>query len=115
MALLSCQREFCKEPGLVADGRDMGTVVFPEAKFKFFLTASVEVRARRRLKQLSHNGTNGTLETILAEMQARDKRDAERAVAPMQPAIDAIMIDTSNLAFEAVCERVWQFVQVAKS
>ncbi len=94
--------EFKKAPGLVADGRDMGTVVFPEATLKIFLTASNEIRAKRRFKQLSEKGKSVTLSDVLNELNARDERDSTRAVAPLKPASDAVQIDTSDLDVTAV-------------
>jgi cytidylate kinase len=105
-ALLSRQREFQKSPGLVADGRDMGTVVFPEAPLKIYLTASVEERAQRRYKQLKEKGQNVNLSALLDEIQARDDRDINRAVAPLRPAEDAKIIDSSVMSIEQVFEEV---------
>ena len=96
-ALLALQRNFCQAPGLVADGRDMGTVVFPDAPHKFYLTASAEIRAERRLKQLSQQGLSAKLCDLIQEINARDERDTNRPVAPLKPAVDAIVIDTSSL------------------
>lgn len=95
-ALLERQRAFRAAPGLVADGRDMGTVVFPDAPLKVFLTASVEERAKRRLKQLNEQGVNASLSAVKTEMAARDERDRQRSVAPLQPAADARVLDTSG-------------------
>ena len=94
-ALLQRQREFCRAPGLIADGRDMGTVVFPDAPLKFFLTASAEERARRRYKQLIAKGENVSLPRLLEDIQERDARDSSRAASPLVPAEDAIVIDSS--------------------
>ncbi|MBS3785954.1 MAG: (d)CMP kinase [Gammaproteobacteria bacterium] len=105
-ALLDRQRQFRKAPGLVADGRDMGTVVFADAPLKFFLTASVEERARRRHNQLMQKGISATLGDLLKELKARDKRDSERTAAPLVPAEDAITVDTTDLSAEAVIEKV---------
>lgn len=105
-ALKERQRAFRREPGLVADGRDMGTVIFPGAPYKVFLTASAEERAQRRYKQLSDKGVSVTLAGLLREILARDARDANRAVAPLRPAEDAVHIDTTGLAIETVVERV---------
>ncbi len=108
-ALLQRQRDFRQLPGLVADGRDMGTTVFPDASLKFFLTASAEVRAERRYKQLKEKGLGASLTTLLAEIAERDERDRTRSVSPLKPAEDAIVIDTSHLGidevFSAVLER----------
>ncbi|HSG62163.1 MAG TPA: (d)CMP kinase [Pseudomonadales bacterium] len=105
-ALLSRQREFQRAPGLVADGRDMGTVVFPEAPLKIYLTASVEERAQRRYKQLKEKGQNVNLSALLDDIQARDDRDMNRAVAPLRPAEDAEMIDSSLMSIDEVFEKV---------
>lgn len=112
-ALLQCQRDLCKPPGLVADGRDMGTVVFPEAKLKLFFDASTEIRAQRRLKQLKKKGNDVSLEQILTELKSRDERDRTRSVSPLKPADDAILIDTSDLSVEAVLEQVCEAVAEA--
>jgi CMP/dCMP kinase len=105
-ALRERQRAFRQPPGLVADGRDMGTVIFPDAAFKVFLTASAEERAERRYKQLNDKGVSVTVTGLLREILARDARDASRAVAPLRPAEDAVRIDTTGLPIEAVVERV---------
>ncbi|MEX1670030.1 (d)CMP kinase [Zhongshania guokunii] len=105
-ALLQRQRDFAQAPGLVADGRDMGTVVFTDAPLKIFLTASAEERAQRRYKQLKSKGDDVNLATLLGEIQARDKRDSERELAPLKPAADAIQLDSSGLGIEEVFERV---------
>ncbi len=105
-ALRDRQRAFRRLPGLVADGRDMGTVIFPDASYKVFLTASPEERAERRYKQLKEKGVSVTLDDLLREILARDARDANRAVAPLRPADDAVAIDTTGLGIDAVVERV---------
>src|SRR5450432_4878671 len=105
-ALFEKQRSFRKAPGLVADGRDMGTVIFPDAAHKIFLTASAEERARRRYKQLKEKGLGVTLAALLREIQARDVRDAERTVAPLKPATDAVLIDSTGMPIEAVVATV---------
>lgn len=105
-ALLDWQREQAGEPGLVADGRDMGTVVFPAAPVKIFLDASAEERAKRRYKQLMEKGLAANLATLTAEIRERDERDRNRAVAPLRPAADAVVIDSTALGIEAVLERV---------
>lgn len=105
-ALTARQRAFRQPPGLVADGRDMGTVIFPDAAFKVFLTASAGERAERRYKQLIDKGVSVTLDGLLREILARDARDASRAVAPLRPADDAVRIDTTGLPIDAVVERV---------
>ena len=99
-ALLEWQRRFRRLPGLVADGRDMGTVVFPEAGLKIFLTARPEVRAERRHKQLKDKGINIPLEEVVEEVRARDRRDSSREVAPLLPAQDALIIDNSDQAVD---------------
>lgn len=101
-ALLHKQRAFCRLPGLVADGRDMGTVVFPEAKFKVFLTASAEERARRRFKQLKEKGIDVSLISLAKEIEERDKRDTERSVAPLKMADDAVLVDSSEMSIDEV-------------
>jgi len=105
-ALLDRQRRFRLVPGLVADGRDMGTVVFPDADAKIFLTASAEERARRRCKQLNEKRISVKFEDVLADIQVRDERDASRSVAPLQPAKDADLLDTSELDIPATIERL---------
>ena len=100
-ALLGRQRAFRRPPGLVADGRDMGTVVFPDAKLKVFLTASQEERAERRYKQLIEKGISSTIESLLRDIRERDARDAERAVAPLAPAADAVILDTTGMTIAA--------------
>ena len=92
--------------GLVADGRDMGTVIFPDARFKVFLTASAEERAERRYNQLKQKGLEVTLDGLLREILARDARDAQRAVAPLKPAFDAVIVDTTGVGIDAVVEQV---------
>ncbi len=109
-ALKDRQRAFQQWPGLVADGRDMGTVIFPNARVKLFLTASADERAERRYKQLKDKGVSVTLGGLLREILARDARDASRAVAPLRPAEDAVRIDTTGLAIDAVVERVLALV-----
>lgn len=110
-ALLKVQRDFQQPPGLVADGRDMGTVVFPQAEVKIFLTASADERAERRLKQLKEKGVNATFRALLGEIQARDERDRTRAVAPLRPARDATVVDTTGIAVEAVCRQILSIVE----
>ncbi len=105
-ALLQRQRAFLEAPGLVADGRDMGTVVFPEAPLKIFLTASVEERAQRRYLQLKEKGDAVNLASLFDEIRARDERDTQRAVAPLKPAADAILLDSTQLSIEQVLERI---------
>ncbi len=101
-ALVACQRAYQRAPGLVTDGRDMGTVIFPEANLKLFLTAEPEERARRRLKQLQQQGIHANLDEILTEQHARDARDQARVVAPLKPADDAVIIDTTLLNSQEV-------------
>ena len=105
-ALLKRQRAFRQPPGLVADGRDMGTVVFPDAVLKIFLTASPEVRAERRYKQLIEKGISANLRALSRDLQERDARDANRAVAPLVPAPDSQVLDSSALSVEAVVEQI---------
>ncbi|AAW75433.1 (d)CMP kinase [Xanthomonas oryzae pv. oryzae] len=105
-ALKERQRAFRRAPGLVADGRDMGTVIFPDAAFKVFLTASAEERAGRRHKQLMEKGVSVTFADLLREIMARDARDAQRVVAPLRSAKDAVLIDTSGIGVEDVVQRV---------
>lgn len=105
-ALLKRQRAFRQPPGLVADGRDMGTVVFPDASLKIFLTASPEVRAERRYKQLIEKGINANLRALSRDLQERDARDANRAVAPLVPAPDSQVLDSSALSVDAVVEQI---------
>ncbi|MGN0902669.1 MAG: (d)CMP kinase [Succinivibrio sp.] len=110
-ALLQRQREFLKEPGLVADGRDMGTVVFPKAQVKIFLDASAEVRANRRVLQLKAAGKSADYETVLAEIKERDDRDRNRPVAPLKPADDAMILDSSDLSIEEVFRKAADYIQ----
>ena len=110
-ALLERQRAFRRPPGLVADGRDMGTVVFPDASLKVYLTASIEERARRRHKQLVAKGFGVSLAHLLGEISLRDKRDQERPVAPLRPAKDSIVIDTTPHGVESVVELVMNAVE----
>jgi len=109
--LLVKQRQFKKLPGLVADGRDMGTVVFPDAPFKVFLTAEVEERAKRRLKQLQETGITGNISHTLEEVQKRDERDVNRQHSPLRPAKDALVIDTTNLSINEVISKVMALIK----
>ena len=109
--LLVKQRQFKKLPGLVADGRDMGTVVFPDAPFKVFLTAEVEERAKRRLKQLQETGITGNISHTLLEVKKRDDRDAGRQHSPLKPAKDALIIDTTNLSINEVIIKVMALIK----
>lgn len=110
-ALLDRQRGFMHEPGLVADGRDMGTVVFPKARLKIFLTASQEIRAQRRHKQLKEKGISVNVAEILDDISQRDKRDSGRSVSPLIAADDAVVIDTSEMSIDAVVEKVMKLYQ----
>ena len=110
-ALLERQRAFAESPGLVADGRDMGTVVFPDAPAKLFLDASAEIRAERRYKQLIGNGLSANLGALVEEIRARDDRDRNRAVAPLVPAEDALVVDSTHLSIEAVEARMMEFIR----
>ena len=105
-ALLERQKAFARPPGLVADGRDMGTVVFRDAQLKIFLTASAEERARRRYNQLKDKGSGVSLAALSREIAERDARDSTRAVAPLKPAPDAHVIDSTDLGIEVVVDRV---------
>ncbi|HMV39482.1 MAG TPA: (d)CMP kinase, partial [Plasticicumulans sp.] len=109
-ALLQRQRDFRRAPGLVADGRDMGTVVFPDAPLKIFLVASPAERARRRHKQLSEKGVDANLAALETEIAERDARDAGRASAPLKPAPDAVILDTDDLGIDAVRDRALALV-----
>ena len=111
-ALLQRQRAFQEFPGLVADGRDMGTVVFPDAPLKVFLTASAEERARRRYLQLKAKGDDVSLSGLLDEIRARDERDTQRAIAPLKPAADAIQLDSTELSIEQVLERIMSEIAI---
>ncbi|HAC28326.1 MAG TPA: (d)CMP kinase, partial [Marinobacter hydrocarbonoclasticus] len=104
-ALLQRQRDFRVAPGLVADGRDMGTVVFPDAPVKIFLTASAEERARRRYNQLKEAGVDVNIDALLEEIRVRDERDMNRSAAPLKPADDAQVIDSTGLSIEEVLDR----------
>ncbi len=110
-ALLRWQRDYARPPGLVADGRDMGTVVFPRAPVKIFLDASARERARRRYKQLKEQGIDVNLSDLVAEIEERDRRDRNRSVAPLRPAEDALVIDSTDLSVEEVVEQVLQAVR----
>ena len=110
-ALLQLQQDFAKNDGLIADGRDMGTVVFPNAQVKLFLDASAEERAKRRYKQLQNKGINGNFEQILAEIKERDFRDRNREVAPLKPADDALLLDSTTLSIGEVIDRALAYIQ----
>lgn len=109
--LLQKQRDFRQLPGLVADGRDMGTVVFPDAEIKVFLTASAEERAQRRYKQLIEKGIDANLSQITDEIEARDRRDTERQTAPLAMASDAFYIDSSKMSIETVIEEILNLIR----
>ena len=109
-ALLRRQRAFQQEPGLVADGRDMGTVVFPNAPVKIFLTASAKARAERRYTQLKEKGADVNIARLLSDIEARDKRDTQRAVAPLVPAQDALVIDSTDLDIDQVFEKAMEVI-----
>ncbi|WP_109079168.1 (d)CMP kinase [Aggregatibacter kilianii] len=110
-ALLQRQRDFATEKGLIADGRDMGTVVFPEAQVKLFLDASAEERAKRRYNQLQNKGISGNFAQILAEIKERDLRDRNRAVAPLKPADDAFLLDSTTLNIDEVIRQALSYIQ----
>lgn len=110
--LLERQRAFKAKPGLVADGRDMGTVVFPEASYKFYITADVIERAKRRQIQLLQKGTNVMLEALIEQVKARDERDMNRQVAPLKPAKGAVKIDTTHLGIDDVVQKIIETVDV---
>lgn len=109
-ALMARQQAFQQSPGLVADGRDMGTVVFPDAQHKVYLTASAQARAERRVKQLQSKGLSADPEQILLQIKARDAQDMNRAVAPLKPAVDAVTIDSTDMDIEAVFEQIMAIV-----
>ncbi|MDO9742685.1 (d)CMP kinase [Glaesserella parasuis] len=109
-ALLQRQRDFRSPKGLIADGRDMGTVVFPEAEIKFFLDASAEERTKRRVKQLQEKGFNANFDKILAEIKERDFRDRNRPVAPLVPAKDAMILDSTHLSIEEVIQQALDYI-----
>lgn len=110
-ALLRRQRAFADGSGLVADGRDMGTVVFPQAEAKIFLDASAEERAQRRLKQLQGKGLDAKFDHLLSEIQERDARDRNRPVAPLRPAEDALLLDSTSMSIDDVVEKALQFIE----
>lgn len=111
-ALVARQHAFAAPPGLVADGRDMGTVIFPAAGLKIFLTATAEERAQRRYKQLKHKGLSANLAALSQEIAERDRRDANRPIAPLRPADDAIIVDSTSMSIDAV---VAQVLELAKT
>ncbi len=112
-ALLARQRDFRQPPGLVADGRDMGTTVFPDAHLKIFLTASPKIRAQRRYKQLKEKGIDVSLSALVQDITERDERDANRSVSPLKPADDAVLVDTSSLTIDEVMALVMSLVEQA--
>ena len=112
-ALLQRQRDFRQAPGLIADGRDMGTVVFTDAQIKVFLTASAEERGQRRYKQLTEKGIDASLPALIEDIRVRDERDSNRAVAPLHPASDATVIDSTSLSIEEVREEILLLVRQA--
>ncbi|MBC7002502.1 (d)CMP kinase [Photobacterium sp. BZF1] len=114
-ALLRRQRAFSEAPGLVADGRDMGTVVFPQAEVKFFLDASAEERANRRMKQLQQKGLDVNFDHLLKEIQERDYRDRNRAVAPLRPAADALVLDSTEMSIDQVIEQALAHIETKLS
>ena len=109
-ALLQRQRDFSSEKGLIADGRDMGTIVFPHAQIKFFLDASAEERTKRRVKQLQEKGFNANFDEILAEIKERDFRDRNRPIAPLVPAKDAVILDSTHLSIEDVIQQALEHI-----
>lgn len=110
-ALLQLQQSFANEKGLIADGRDMGTVVFPDAQVKLFLDASAEERAKRRYKQLQTKGISGNFAQILAEIEERDFRDRNRPIAPLKPAEDALLLDSTELSIEEVIAQALDYIR----
>jgi len=110
-ALLQWQHDYAREPGLVADGRDMGTVVFPEAEVKIFLTASADERAERRYNQLKEKGLDANLRDLILDIRERDERDRNRSVAPLLPAPDALEVDSTGLSIDQVMEQVLEKVR----
>ncbi len=113
-ALVQRQRAFRREPGLVADGRDMGTVIFPDAELKIFLTASVQERAQRRYKQLKEKGESVNLSRLFRDIEKRDERDQSRAIAPLTPAADATIIDSTDLGIEMVLQQIMALLKKSK-
>ena len=111
-SLVQRQRAFRRLPGLVADGRDMGTVIFPDAKLKIFLTASVEARADRRYKQLKEKGENVNLSRLFRDIEKRDKRDMSRSISPLTPAQDAQLIDSTEMSIEMVLEEIHRLLEI---
>lgn len=114
-ALVDLQLRFARAPGLIADGRDMGTVIFPDARLKVFLTASVEARAQRRYKQLIDKGFSANMDDLLKDLNERDARDANRTVAPLKPAEGAYLLETSNLTVDQAVEQVLGWYAAVKN
>lgn len=112
-ALVTLQHDFQRLPGLVADGRDMGTVIFPHATLKVFLTASVEARAERRYKQLIEKGFSANMAALLQDLRERDERDTQRAIAPLKPAQGAKLLDTSHMGIDQAVEQVLSWYQLS--
>lgn len=112
-SLLKRQKDFSQAPGLVADGRDMGTVVFPNAQVKLFLTASAEERAKRRVNQLKNQGVSANIAQITQDIMERDERDRSRTTSPLVPAEDALIIDTTDLNIQQVCDKAQEALSVA--
>ena len=110
-ALLGIQRDLGREGGVVLEGRDIGTVVFPDAEVKLFLTASAEERARRRVQDLQNRGTTADYDEILRQIRSRDEADSTRAIAPLRPAEDAVILDSTSLGLEAVVQHVLELVR----
>jgi cytidylate kinase len=110
-ALLEMQRDLGRDGGVVLEGRDIGTVVFPDAEVKLFLTASAEERARRRVEDLRNRGTRANYDEILAKIRSRDEADSTRAIAPLRPAEDAVILDSTSLDLESVVQHVLELVQ----
>ncbi|BFM06771.1 (d)CMP kinase [Halioxenophilus aromaticivorans] len=111
-ALVECQRNFVKAPGLVADGRDMGSTIFPQAEAKIFLTARAETRADRRMKQLEDAGLAADYDKILADIKARDENDSNRSVSPLVAAPDALVIDSSDLSLDEVYDKALEYIRL---
>ena len=114
-ALLELQRDFRQPPGLVTDGRDMGSVVFPDASVKIFLTASAEERAQRRYKQLIEKGFDASLAALLKDLKERDERDAARTAAPLQQSADAALLDTTGLTIQQCVDQVLEWYRLTRS
>ena len=114
-ALFKRQQDFLQPPGLVADGRDMGTAIFPQAAVKIFLMASPQERAKRRYKQLIEKGNDVNLSSLLREIEERDERDTNRTSSPLKPAEDAYLLDTSNLTIDEVFNKVLQYTEIIKN